>query len=76
MPICSDLPVLKELLGERAVYLNAQDAYSWAETIKKRISGTLVISARMDPKAPTWQKHFERVAAALATGPNRRKGRR
>lgn len=76
MPICSDLLVLKELLGERAVYLNAQDVYSWAETIKKRISGTLVISDRMDPQAPTWQEHFERVAAALATGPNRRKGRR
>lgn len=30
-----DLPVIHELLGDKAVYLNPTDSYSWLETIKE-----------------------------------------
>lgn len=66
LPICSDLPVLRSGLGADAVYVDPMDVYSWAATIKKRISGTLNGPAERSGHRPTWQDHFGGVSAALA----------
>ncbi|WP_071674274.1 glycosyltransferase family 4 protein [Nioella nitratireducens] len=66
LPICSDLPVLRETLGDCGVYLEPLDAYSWAQTIKKRSEGSLVDTAGPAFDGPTWQAHFEAVSRALA----------
>jgi glycosyltransferase involved in cell wall biosynthesis len=66
LPICADLPSLKEGLGDDAVYLDPGDVYSWMETIRTRISGNLDGPAKRSKKRPGWQDHFEKVAAALA----------
>ena len=65
LPIVSDLPVLREILGDRAVYLDAEDAYSWVETIKKRSGDSLAGQTRQDVQLPTWQAHFETVTQAV-----------
>jgi hypothetical protein len=66
LPVCSDLPVLRAHLGSHAVYVDPADVYSWAETIKKLMSGTIGRSRTFPSEAPEWQEHFVRVSAALA----------
>ncbi|WP_432678664.1 glycosyltransferase family 4 protein [Nioella aestuarii] len=68
LPICSDLPVLRETINECAVYLDPRDAYSWVETIKKRSADRLADDVLPAVKLPTWQAHFETVSAALIGG--------
>ncbi|RFU13781.1 glycosyltransferase family 1 protein [Rhodobacteraceae bacterium W635] len=68
LPICSDLPVLRETLGDCAVYLDPADRYSWIETIKKRMRASLAERPGPSPVLPTWQAHFETVAQALGAG--------
>lgn len=68
LPICSDLPVLKETINNCAVYLDPRDAYSWAETIKKRSGDKLAGEVLAKPKLPTWQAHFDTVAQAIWSG--------
>lgn len=58
--LCADLPPCRELLGDWAVYVDAQDRYSW----KKEISRFLQIApqdraGRLVP--PTWSAHFRKV---------------
>jgi len=65
LPICSDLPVLKETLKDCAVYLNPSDRYSWVETIIKRSGACLATEAGPTLDYPTWQAHFDTVARAL-----------
>lgn len=65
LPICSDLPVLRETINECAVYLDPRDAYSWVETIKKRSADRLADDVLPAIKLPTWQAHFDTVSAAL-----------
>lgn len=74
LPICADLPVLRDLLGTRAVHLPPEDAYSWAETIKQRLAGTLPGPETPLAGVPLWQDHFERVAAALGPRATRAEG--
>ena len=66
MPICSDLSVFRETLGNSAVYVPHQDAYSWAETIKKLLVVSDELPSLPLPKAPGWDAHFETVGAFLA----------
>ncbi len=66
LPIVSDLPVLRELLGASAVYLPPSDAYLWAETIKKCIDGNLEVPDLTKAPLPTWRDHFETVERAAA----------
>ncbi|MDG4646981.1 glycosyltransferase [Roseibacterium sp. SDUM158017] len=66
LPICSDLPVLRELLGARAVYVDPTDVYSWAETVRQRARGGLEMPVGAMPDRPRWQEHFAGVARALA----------
>jgi glycosyltransferase involved in cell wall biosynthesis len=58
--ICSDLPVIREVLGEFAVYLSPTDSYSWLETITRFLaSPSLKQKQRFEP--PTWRNHFLKV---------------
>ena len=61
--IANDLPVLREVLGDLAVYLDVTESYSWLETI---------VSFRHDGGAeknkfipPTWSQHFKTVLTAI-----------
>lgn len=65
LPICSDLPVLHEVVNESAVYLDPRDAYSWMETIKKRSVANLSEETLAVVDLPTWQAHFDTVSEAL-----------
>jgi glycosyltransferase involved in cell wall biosynthesis len=65
LPICANLPVLREILGDCGVYLDPLNAYSWLETIKKRSAVSIAAESLPAYDAPTWQAHFETVAAAL-----------
>lgn len=65
LPICSDLPVLREILGDCGVYLDPADRYSWIETIMKRTGASLAEVPGSTPAIPTWQAHFETVAQAI-----------
>jgi len=66
LPICSDLPVFRETLGNTAVYVTGQDAYSWMETIKKHLLVSNDLPSLPVPDAPGWDAHFEIVGASLA----------
>lgn len=66
VPICSDLPVFRETLGNSAVYVAHQDAYSWAETIKKLLVVSNDLPFLPAPDAPGWDAHFDKVGAHLA----------
>lgn len=65
LPICSDLPVFRETLGESAVYLDPRDVYAWSETINQRLLGLLTEPDMSGLQRPTWKRHFETVKAAL-----------
>ncbi|AHM03434.1 glycosyl transferase, group 1 [Roseibacterium elongatum DSM 19469] len=67
LPICADLAVLREVLGQHVVYLTPNDAYPWSETIKKRISGNLTAPVGTVYDFPDWQDHFSLVASALGS---------
>ncbi|WP_224816673.1 glycosyltransferase [Hasllibacter sp. MH4015] len=67
VPICSDLPVYRETLGDCAVYVDSGDAYQWKETIKQCLNGTGVMPDLTQLKVPTWQEHFETVVDALTS---------
>jgi glycosyltransferase involved in cell wall biosynthesis len=66
LPICSDLEVLHNSLGNSAVYLNVTDAYSWSETIKKHVLGICALPVLPPPQVTCWTEHFETVTRALA----------
>jgi glycosyltransferase involved in cell wall biosynthesis len=62
--IANDLPVLREVLGDLAVYLDATDGYSWAKEIvafhdKKG-------ATKNEFRPPKWSQHFKTVLAALS----------
>jgi glycosyltransferase involved in cell wall biosynthesis len=66
VPFCSDLPVLREVLGDSVIYLDPRDAYSWSATIKQRIVDSLPVPDPSKARLPDWQAHFGTVEAALA----------
>lgn len=66
LPICSDLAVFRETLGESAVYLNVSDTYSWVETIRKHVLGSDVLATRPAPVVPEWGTHLDKVGRVLA----------
>ena len=67
LPICSDLPVFRETLGESAVYLDVSDPYPWAELIGRHVSGNAPLHRPPALNLPTWQDHFDKVGAAMAS---------
>ena len=79
--IVSDLPVLRETLGDLAVYLSPTDVYSWMETIKQAAGGAPGRGDGMSGQAdtdggralPDWTAHFNTVLNFLRqTGPQDR----
>lgn len=68
IPVCADLAVFHETIGECAVYVNNPTAYHWKETIKKLIDGNEHGPDLTKVKPPTWQEHFEIVAEAIIAG--------
>ncbi len=64
-PICADLPVLREILGNVGVYLDPTDAYSWLETIKQYSKDSVSFENLPWRDYPTWQQHFEAVRSEL-----------
>ena len=79
--IVSDLPVLRETLGDLAVYLNPTDVYSWMETIEQVAGSGLGRGDGMSGRAgtegrralPDWTTHFNTVLNFLRqTGPQDR----
>ena len=68
--ITSDLAVIKELLGDYAVYLDGNDIYSWIETLKTHTNavqqGSKQKSAvKLRIKMPQWSDHFKIVLRDL-----------
>ena len=64
--ISADLPVIHELLGDKAVYLNPTDSYSWLETIKEwtqRSESSCNMTAPFVP--PQWAAHFNTVLSLV-----------
>ncbi|MFG6581783.1 glycosyltransferase family 4 protein [Sulfitobacter sp. 1A12779] len=59
--LCNDLPVLHEVLGDKAVYAPLSEPYSWIRTIEEWAASV------PDPRpattfiAPTWAEHFKTV---------------
>ncbi|QOL82096.1 glycosyltransferase family 4 protein [Pseudooceanicola spongiae] len=65
-PICSDLPVLREVLGEIAVYLNPGDTYAWKQLINDLLTNCVVSDEPEDNaipgrRLPAWDDHFKIV---------------
>lgn len=70
--ICSDLPALREQLGDAALYLDAQDAYSWTEAVTRMASAedrpTTSGSETAWLSSTGWEQHFRKVFPALPDG--------
>lgn len=64
VPICSNLPVFWETLGDCAVYVDSYEAYPWAETIKQHLCGNAPRPELTSLKVATWAEHFNSVAKA------------
>ena len=63
--VASNLAVIREILGEFAVYLDVTDSYSWMETINKLATAAHQGAARNRIKPPNWADHFKTVLTRL-----------
>ena len=59
--LCNDLPVLREVLGDKAVYAPVSDPYSWRAILEE-----WAVTPSGPPSAaafqpPTWAEHFKTV---------------
>ena len=60
--ISADLPAVREVLGDYAVYLDANDRYSWKKAIKSRVEDGRSVTAGMRGHTPRfWEEHFKVV---------------
>jgi glycosyltransferase involved in cell wall biosynthesis len=63
--VVSDLPVLREVLGDYPVYLDKSDVYSWKETVKRLsasdLKGWRRGGAEKKTRIPDWAAHFNSV---------------
>lgn len=64
------LPVIRELLGDYPVYLDATDSYSWLETIERVVTaqgkGEYMLPVRgLARRAPEWAAHFNTVLSIV-----------
>jgi glycosyltransferase involved in cell wall biosynthesis len=65
--LCSDLPVLRELLGEFPVYLDPLDGYAWSQAIhalgKTGAGQSVYDRSAVNPVnvIPNWDDHFNRI---------------
>ncbi len=61
--IASDLPVLRETLGQFPVYLSPLDPYSWQAEIEAWAKQRPAL--RSYPAIPDWDSHFRTVLARI-----------
>ena len=66
--IVSDLPVLRETLGESGVYLDPADVYSWVKEIE-RLAASPPPERTPMPNPPSWAAHFGLVLDPGGPGP-------
>ncbi len=59
--LCNDLPVLREVLGDKAVYAPLSDPYSWKTTVKEWAANPPDPRSTATYRAPTWAEHFKTV---------------
>jgi glycosyltransferase involved in cell wall biosynthesis len=63
--VASNLSVIRELLGDFAVYLNVADSYSWLETITTLAEASPKALGRKKINPPNWADHFKIVLSGL-----------
>jgi glycosyltransferase involved in cell wall biosynthesis len=63
--IANDLPVLREVLGDAAVYLNVNDPYAWLDEIRRLADLPPDASRRPTLSLPTWAGHMKAVLSAV-----------
>ncbi len=64
--VASNLPVIRELLGDFAVYLDVTDSYSWMETIRALATADQSAAEQKKRKEPPdWSDHFKTVLSGL-----------
>jgi glycosyltransferase involved in cell wall biosynthesis len=67
-PVCADLAVYRETLGDAAVYADPDDLYQWREIVLKLArrdgaeQGASGTDKAYDP--PTWEAHFRTALTA------------
>ena len=61
--VCSDLPVIRELLGDKVVYLPPDDVYLWKKTVIELAGHGRADHDKADAalKLPAWDAHFNRI---------------
>lgn len=59
--LCNDLPVLREFLGDRAVYADVAEPSLWAETIEEWTKHPPPRHPGEPFVGPTWSDHFKTV---------------
>ncbi len=64
--VASDLPVIREVLGELPIYADANDMYSWVKTIAKLADARTEAQERQKlagqaSRLPDWKAHFSEV---------------
>ncbi len=58
--LCADLPSCREILGDKAVYLDPTDRYQWENAVRALLSAKE--QGEEQPfVAPTWDAHFKTV---------------
>jgi len=60
--ICSDLPVLREGLGDYPVYADARDSYAWEGAIRRLCAHP---AAAAPAPVPAWAAHFDAVLSRI-----------
>lgn len=62
--VCSDLPAIREMLGNIPVYLKETERYQWLSTIESLTKGRKVSDEAVDQAEfvpPAWREHFNAV---------------
>ncbi len=59
--LCNDLPVLREIMGDKAVYASVSDGYLWINTIKEWGGAPPDTQTDEEFTSPTWANHFKTV---------------
>jgi glycosyltransferase involved in cell wall biosynthesis len=63
--VASNLSVIRELLGDFAVYLDVTDSYSWMQTIRTLADASPKTMGRKKVNPPNWADHFKTVLSGL-----------
>lgn len=59
--LCNDLPVLHEIMGDKAVYADESDRYLWKSTIEKWAKNPPPVLQKDAFACPGWSDHFKTV---------------